>query len=143
MIDGLASPNGLALSPDETVLWVTETTGGRLMRFELSADGMQVAPYGSYPAYHFIGKPGPDSCSLDDGILYVALYRQGRFMAFQEDGYPIGQILLPGREKGRNLYSTHCKLRPGTQELYLCASSGPVGTDAAIFRAGVAPLFSK
>ena len=135
VVGGLASPNGVALSTDGTVLWVTETTGGRLLRFELDASGLRVAPYGSYSAYHFVGRPGPDSCTIDGADnLYVALYRQGRFMVFQRDGYPVSQILLPDRETGRNLYSSHCKLRPGTDELYMCSSSGPEAADAWIFR---------
>lgn len=141
VVTNLASPNGVALSGDQKVLWVTETTGGRLLRFELDDSGLAVAPYGSYPSYHFVGKPGPDSCTIDPhDNLYAALYGQGRFMIFQKDGYPVGQILLPEREAGFHLYSTHCKLRPGTWELYLCASSGPLRKDASIFKVDLSAL---
>jgi lactonase len=32
-----------------------------------------------------------------DGNVYVAMYHQGRILAFNPYGFPIGQILLPGR----------------------------------------------
>lgn len=133
--DRLASPNGIALTQEEHILWVTETTGGRLLRFELD-DNHHVVPYGSYPSYRFSGKPGPDSCTSDaSGNVYVSLYQQGRFMIFNNDGYPVEQIVLPGRSENHYLVSTHCKIRPGTKELYMCATSAPFVREAGIFLA--------
>lgn len=116
-IPNLASPNGIALSTDESIMWVTEFTGGRLLRIPINS-----VSYGAV-VYHFTGFYGPDSCSVDaDDNLYVALYESGRVMVFNKDGYPFGQILMPGRDEGRNLLSTHPMVRPGTKELYIsCA----------------------
>lgn len=133
VIDGLASPNGITLTQNDHVLWVTETTGGRLLRFEMD-DSHRLVPYGSFPSYHFSGKPGPDSCTSDaGGNVYVSLYQQGRFMIFNHDGYPIEQIVMPGRAEGRYMISTHCKIRPGTRELYMCATSATFAREAGIF----------
>ena len=39
MIQNISVANGVALSTDERVLWVTETTTNRLHRIELEEDG--------------------------------------------------------------------------------------------------------
>lgn len=141
----MALPNGIALSPDGKTLWVTEFATGLLHRVDLERAG-KVAPFGAVVAYHFNG-PSPDSMRADqDGNLYVAQYGQGRVLVFNPDGVPIGQILMPGREKGHFLRSTSMALKPGTREVYLVANDGDEGGGAWIFRAeGFAkalPLFS-
>ena len=52
--------NGIALSTDEKVLWVTETTTNRLHRIALEDDGVTIAPFGT--TILFSGHEGPDSC---------------------------------------------------------------------------------
>jgi lactonase len=127
---GLASPNGVALSTDESILWVTEISTGRLHRIMLHGGLSSVV-------YTFIGSVGPDSCEIDaDDNLYVALYGQGRFMVFNKFGFPIGQVLLPNRDKGNNLFATHSAVAPGTHELYLCSADDFGDEGSWIFRAG-------
>ncbi len=131
----LTMANGVALSPDGRTLWVTEFGRNLLHRVEL-ADATTPAPFGTTVAYHFTG-PAPDSMRADsDGNLYVALYGQGRVLAFNRNGIPIGQVLLPGRDAGHNLRSTSMALRPGTDELLVVANDGEGGQGSAIFRAG-------
>ena len=84
--------------------------------------------------YHFTGYFGPDSCCIDnDGNVYVAMYEQGRCMVFNKFGYPTGQVLIPGRERGHMLRSEHPMLRPGTDELYICSNDYTRGEGAGIF----------
>ena len=117
----LAGPNGIALSPDEKILWITEYCGGRLLRTPVGGG------WGSAP-YAFTGYHGPDSCEIDcDGNLYVAMTFQGRILIFNRDGFPIGQVLMPERELGKNLISTHAAVRPGTKELYITCSDDTFG----------------
>ena len=133
----LAGPNGVALSTDGSVLWVTETAAGRLLRANLAADPVTLGPTPcDYTVcYRFTGSVGPDSCEVDaDDNLYVALYGQGRVLVFNKRGYPIGQVLLAGREEGHFLASTHPMIRPGTNELYICTNDPEQG--AWIFKAG-------
>jgi lactonase len=141
----LAMANGLALSPDGKTLWVTEFGRNLLHRVEL-ADATTPTPIGTAVAYHFTG-PAPDSMRVDaDGNVYVAVYGQGRVLAFNRNGIPIGQVLLPGREEGHNLLSTSMALRPGTDELFIVTNDGDGGQGSTIFRArGFAealPLYS-
>lgn len=130
----LAIANGIALSPDGKTLWVTEFATGLLHRIELK-DAQTIAPFGEAVVYRFNG-PSPDSMRVDeDGNLYVAMYSQGRVLVLNPNGQPIGQILIPGREKGHFLRSTSMALKPGTNEVYLVASDGDLGEGSAIFRA--------
>ena len=69
---------------------------------------MTIQPFGATIPYYFTGHEGPDSCCIDsDDNLYVAMYGQGRVLVFNKRGYPIGQILIPGRDEGHMLRSTH------------------------------------
>lgn len=126
--------NGVALGPDGKELWATEFSKNLLHRVEL-ADATTATPFGTAVAYHFTS-PAPDSMRAGaDGNLYVAIYGQSRVLAFNGNGIPTGQVLLPGREEGHNLRSTSMAIRPGTDDLYIVTSDGDGGQGATIFRA--------
>lgn len=139
VVTGMIMTNGIALTPDEGALWVTEYGTGLLHWIGLEDHG--VASFaGSHITYRFCGLEGPDSACIDaGGNLYVALCGQGRFMAFDRNGIPVRQYLLPGRERGRMLKSTHPQVRPGTSELYLCSADLATG-GASVF---VAPALES
>lgn len=123
VLQNLAVANGVALSTDEKTLWVTETNANRLHRIDLLEDGVTIAPFGASISYHFTGHEGPDSCCIDsDDNLYVAMYGQGRVLVFNKRGYPIGQVLIPGRDSGHMLRSTHPAFIPGTDQLIICSN---------------------
>lgn len=130
----LAMANGVALSPNGKVLWATESGRSLLHRIELS-NATTIAPVGSTIPYHFIGAL-PDSMRVDlDGNVYVAMYGQGRVLAFNRNGIPIGQVLLPGRDEGHNLESTSMAIKPGTNDLYIVTTDALDGQGATIFHA--------
>ncbi len=134
---GMAATNGIGLSRDGRNLYVTEFSRALLHRIGLSEDGLSPAPCESNVLYHFTGYEGPDSLCMDeDENLYVAMCSQGRFLIFSRCGVPIGQILIPGREEGRMLKSTHIQIRPGTREAYMCTADMQTGR-SAIYRAEV------
>jgi lactonase len=135
IMENMAGPNGIALSTDERMLWATETNANRLHLIELGADGTSIAPYGTGVPYHFTGWHGPDSCSIDSADnLYVAMYNQGRVMIFNRYGFPIGQVLIPGRERGHHLRTTHPMMIPGTDDLLICTNDHEGGEGSWIFR---------
>ncbi|AAF84551.1 SMP-30/gluconolactonase/LRE family protein [Xylella fastidiosa] len=139
VVPHLAQANGIALSPDGKSLWATEFGRNLLHRVQLS-DATTIAPIGSAIAYRFIG-PAPDSMRVDaDGNVYVALYGQGRVLAFNRNGIPIGQVLLPERDSGHNLASTSLAIDPNRNDLYAVANDGDGGQGATVFHAKV---FSK
>jgi lactonase len=131
----LAMANGVALSPGGKELWMTEFGRNALYRVQL-ADPTHPTPLGTAVAYRFTG-PAPDSMRIDaDGNHYVEMYGQGRVLSFSPRGIPIGQILLPGREKGRNLKTTSMALKPGTNEMII-VTGDDAGGPAMIFRTRV------
>ena len=131
----LAQANGVALSPDGKTLWATEFAANRLHRAEL-LDATAVSPIGAAVPYHFTGA-APDSMRVDsEGNVYVALYGQGRVLCFNARGIPVRQILLPGREAGKNLLSTSLALSPAGPEMFIVTSNEEKQEPAGIFRAG-------
>lgn len=130
----MAAANGVALSQDGKVLWATEFCGGRLHRAEL-ADKVTIARFGGTVPFHFVG-PAPDSMRTDaDGNVYVAMYGQGRVLAFNPRGIAIGQILLPGREDGCFLKSASLAFVPGSREMVIVSRDEVGGGGSMIFRA--------
>ena len=135
ILPGLAVGNGIAIDPVGSQIWATEHAKNRLHRVRLS-DATTVAPFGSVVTYQFTG-PAPDGARVDsEGNVYVAISGQGRVMVFNRNGLPIGQIVLPDRDKGRNLKSTSLAIRPGHRELFIVANSGSEPGGAMIFRSG-------
>lgn len=134
VVKNLSVANGVALSPNGKVLWTNEFSGGTLHRVELS-DATTIAPFGTAVPYHFTGH-APDSMRTDsDGNVYVAMYQQGRVLVFNDNGIAIGQILLPGREKGHNLRSTSLAFFPGSNDLVVVSNDWEGGQGTTIFRA--------
>lgn len=131
----MSMPNGIALSSNGKTLWVSEVGTGYLHRIDL-ATPTQISPVvGTTIRYHFTGAT-VDSLRVDaDGNVYAALAGEGRVMAFNPKGVPIGQILIPDRERGEFLFTTSMAIKPDTRELYILSSNYP-GRTAKIYRAG-------
>ena len=134
VIPRMAAANGVALSQDAKVLWATEFCLGRLHRVDLTGP-VTTAHFGGSVPYHFTGR-SPDSMRTDgDGNVYVAMYHQGRIVAFNVNGIPIGQILLPGRERNQFLKSTSLAFFPGSKDLVIVSRDEVGGGGSMIFRA--------
>ena len=133
VIPNLDQANGVALSPDGKILWATEFAKNRLHRAVLT-DPVSISPIGAAIPYHFSGIT-PDSMRIDkSGNVYVAIYGQGRVLIFNDLGIPIGQILLPERENGKNLLSTSLAINPDSRDLYVVSSNAEKSQPAAIFK---------
>lgn len=134
VLQHLSRANGIALSPDEATLWITEHAKNRLIRADLSAP-TTIKPLGTYAPYSFTGT-APDSLRTDsNGNIYVAMMRQGRVLVFAPNGVPFAQILMPDRARGHNLATASLALSPDKNELYVVAGDLNGGGGAAIFRA--------
>lgn len=133
VVSHLVLADGIALSQDGHSLWITEFGRNLLHHIQL-ATPTTLTSIGSTIAYHFTGA-APDSMRIDaDGNLYVAMYGQGRFLVFNKNGFPIGQIVLPDRDQGRNLRTTSMIVHPDTNDLYAVTGDEKGG---AIFRTKV------
>lgn len=139
VLDNLAMPNGVAIAPHEGDLyhlWISTLSGHQLLKSEMQADGYTPVPYEQCnTVYRFNGGPGgPDSIAVDsEGNVYQAIYKQGRFLIFDKNGYPTHNVLIPGREEGKQMRTTNLAIKPGTDEVY-AVSSGEGGAWIYKFR---------
>jgi len=99
--DGLYSPNGVGLSPDETVVYVADTHLGRLWAFDVAEPGVLAPPQPFQPGRVVCNLPGYqllDSLAVEaGGKVCVATIINGGITAFDPDGstehYPFPDIL--------------------------------------------------
>lgn len=118
--DDFVKPNGLAFSPDETMLYVADTGASHdpdgprhIRRFKLSSDGRRLeasalfatCSNGLFDGFR-LDRGGRLWCSAKDGVH-----------AYAADGRLIGKILIP--ETVANV----CFGGPKRNRLYICATS--------------------
>lgn len=91
LVDNVPSPNGLVLSPDETVLFVAVTRANQVWRLPLHADGTtsKVAAFVNLSG----GLAGPDGLAMcSDGGLVVAHCGLGVVWCFNRLGEPLYRV---------------------------------------------------
>ena len=94
MGDTFAFPNGIALSPDGTALYVGEYAAKRILSLPSmkATNNFEVAAVFS----HIVGGVGPDGMAVDsEGNLYSAVFKGREVFVSDADGFPYGSILLP------------------------------------------------
>ena len=88
--DHLISPNGVGLSPDETVVYMADTQLGRLWAFDVAEPGVLAARPGFAPGRVICNLPGYqllDSLAVEaGGKVCVATIINGGITAFDPDG---------------------------------------------------------
>jgi gluconolactonase len=100
--DHLISPNGVGLSPDETVVYMADTHLGRLYAFDLEGPGRIGPPAGFAPGrviHNLAGFQLLDSLAVEaGGKVCVATIVNGGITAFDPSGtvehYPFPDILV-------------------------------------------------
>jgi gluconolactonase len=106
---GTNQPNGVVLSPDQSLLFVSDTQQGTLRRWNVAADGTL-----SNPLILATGLGSPDGLCIDTrGNVYVTT-SPGAVQVFTPDGARWGSIPIPraaanctfGDADGRSLYVT-------------------------------------
>jgi gluconolactonase len=88
--DHLISPNGVGLSPDESVVYMADTQTGRLWAFDVLEPGVLAPPAGLIPGRIICTLPGYqflDSLAVEaGGKVCVATIFNGGITAFDPDG---------------------------------------------------------
>ena len=89
LLDTVPSPNGIALNPDDTILYVAVTRANAIWRVPLSRHGTVGGPVGTFVQLSgSLG--GPDGIALDsDGNLVVAHHGLGAVWLFSRLGEPM------------------------------------------------------
>ena len=114
LLDNIPSPNGIALDPAETTLYVAVTRANAVWRVPLLADG-GVAKVGNF--IQLSGGGGPDGLAVDrDGNLAIAHIGLGVVWLFSVRGEPMARIqsangfhttnMAYGGPDGRTLFIT-------------------------------------
>lgn len=114
LLDNIPSPNGIALDPTETTLYVAVTRANSIWRVPLLADG-GVAKVGNF--IQLSGGGGPDGLAVDsEGNLAVAHIGLGVVWLFSARGEPLARIqstighhttnMAYGGPDGRTLFIT-------------------------------------
>ena len=121
--EGMASANGIALSPKGNEIWASESGRGTLLHLALLEDGITLAPpVGAHQPYHFTGLPGPDSITVDqNGNVYQAMVFQGRAVILNKSAIPVANVVIPGRDEGKHLGTSKMAFKPGTRDVYIMA----------------------
>jgi len=99
--DHIISPNGVGLSPDESVVYVADTQLGRLWGFDVAAPGELAPPAGFAPGRVICNLPGYqllDSLAVEaGGKVCVSTIINGGVTAFDPDGstehFPIPDLV--------------------------------------------------
>ncbi|CAJ0732039.1 SMP-30/gluconolactonase/LRE family protein [Ralstonia mannitolilytica] len=110
------SPNGLALTPDESALFVAMTRDNAVWRLPLLADG-STSKVGRFAQFH--GTSGPDGMAMDPvGNLLVAHASLGAVFALSPHGEPLARIASC---RGRS--TTNVALTPDGQGIVITESA--------------------
>jgi gluconolactonase len=126
--DGMISPNGVGLSPDERTVYVADTHLGRLWAFAVSEPGALAEPPPLQPGRVVCNLPGYqllDSLAVEaGGKVCVATIINGGITAFDEDGttehFPFPDILCTNIVFGGADMQDAWVTASGTGKLYKC-----------------------
>ncbi len=95
VLQKLAFPNGVAISPDAKYLYVCESAKHRVSRFFMNKNGT----LDSLEVFAELPGGDPDGIAFDQrGNLYVAHFGGGAVAVFNPDGMLIKKILTPGKK---------------------------------------------
>jgi gluconolactonase len=88
LVDGtLSQPNGIALSPDGTTLYVAATAANQIVKYPVLADG-SIGPRSVFAVLN-----SPDGVTIDcAGNLYWASYADGMIHVLAPDGTQLGTV---------------------------------------------------
>lgn len=93
--DSLCFPNGLAISPDDGKLYLSESAYNRVLSFDIDPDGKLSGKE------VFVDVPGgdPDGMNFDvDGNMWLAHFGTGTVFVISPDGKILHKINAPGKK---------------------------------------------
>lgn len=95
VLDNIAFPNGIALSPDEKILYVTEFSAKRVIAASVVQPGL-ISPELTYVVANLADGAGPDGMTVDSsGNLFVAEYNGKEVFVINAENTILGTLRLP------------------------------------------------
>lgn len=89
----IAYPNGIAISPDNKVIYIAEFAQNRIVAAPAAGISGNEVPH---VFAHFEGGFGPDGLTVDaEGNVYVARFQAGEVTVLAPNGFQYGSIRLP------------------------------------------------
>jgi len=125
--DDLNYANGIAISPDQQTLYVSETVGNCMLKFQINADG-SLSNRSNFALLNLLTKNkveswwlGPDSMKVDSkGNIYVAQWFGGKILKLSPEGK-----LLHVFEIAAGDGTTNVAFGEGEKELYVTVVKDP------------------
>jgi len=140
ILDRIPGPNGIALNPSETLLFVNVTRMNNVWRVPLLADGgiMQIGAKVGIFIQLSGSLSGPDGLAVDsDGSLAVCHSGLGSVWLFSKPGEPLYRI-----KSSRGIRTTNCAYGgPGRKTLFITEAETGTILKASLPVAGL-PLYS-
>lgn len=104
LLDGLAFPNGLTVSPDRSTLYVAQTVRRNVTAYPLNYGGRHAGP--GHELFLMSGGGGPDGIEADtQGNIYIAHYGGGAVNKVS----PAGELISCVRGFGPNVTNVQIK----------------------------------
>jgi sugar lactone lactonase YvrE len=124
--EGLRTPNGIILTPDEQTMIVAETNGHRLTAYTVESDGALANPR----TFADLGERRPDGICLDSsGAVWVASVGSNEFLRIADGGEVLDVISVSGRWAvactlgGEDLRTLYCITAITSREVFLAGRS--------------------
>ena len=137
----VAYPNGISLSGGlvgpERRLYVSECLDNRVVRIDLTPDGMASLPGPErYGVVHHVNGLGSDSNAVDAaGNLYQCVLGNGIWILDRFTHDLAAKVVFEGIQKGETVVVTTVAIKPGTNQAFAWAGLGPRGSVIYTFKA--------
>jgi gluconolactonase len=119
--------NGIAVSPDQKTLYVSETVGNCILQFDINPDG-SLTHRSNFALLNLLARNrvdswwiGPDSMKVDaKGNIYVAQWSGGRILKISPAGKLLHLFSIP-----QGTGTTNVAFGPGEKDLYVTVVKDP------------------
>lgn len=124
---GINNANGIALSPDEKILYVGESGADRILDYQIGSDGAlhslhTFAELDSLAIPASVGRHTPDGIRVGpDGLIYIALFNGGGCWVLDKKGALLKAIDVPGEHHSNLAISSDGRV------IYVTSISGSSG----------------